>query len=97
MMKREDAKEFFTQDKNSFGLISSLFAFSLIWSLGASVDTPGRKIFDITFKRTVMAEIIMNNKKRKVGYPDKATIYDYQLILNPEELKYEWVKWTELI
>ena len=97
MMKKEDSAEFFSSDKHSFGLVSSLFVFSAVWSFGSSVDTTSRKSFDAALKRIVLAEVIMNNKKRKVGYPEKGTIFDYQLLVNSDEFKYEWVKWADQI
>lgn len=75
-------------EKNTFGLVSSLFAFSFLWSFGAVVDTNSRKVFDSVLKKTILAEIVMTNKKKKVGYPEKGTLYEYVLNINSENVGY---------
>lgn len=39
----------------------------------------------------------MTNKKKKVGYPEKGTLYEYVLNINTENFGYQWVKWADLI
>lgn len=39
----------------------------------------------------------MTNKKKKVGFPEKGTLYEYLLNVNVEAINYEWVKWADLI
>lgn len=86
MMSTEYESQLILNEKNSFALVSSLFSFSCVWSFGASIDSNSRKIFDSTFKKTVIAEIILTNKKKKVGYPEKATLYDYLLKIQDTEV-----------
>lgn len=39
----------------------------------------------------------MNNKKKKVGFPEKGTLYEYMLKVNPNDINYEWIKWVDMI
>lgn len=59
--------------------MSSLFGYACTWSFGGAVDTGSRKLFDAGFKKIIISEIVLANKKKKVGFPDKATLYDYML------------------
>lgn len=82
IMETEVGKDFVGSEKNLFGLVSSIFGFACIWSFGACLDTNSRKIFDATFKRTILSEIVMTNKKKKVGFPEKGILYDYMFDIN---------------
>ena len=39
----------------------------------------------------------MINKKRKVGYPDKGTLFDYNFVIDKSKGTFEWIKWIDLI
>lgn len=58
-------------------MISSIFGFSCIWSFGACIESKFKRLFDHALKKTILAEIIMHNKKRKTGFPEKGLLYDY--------------------
>ncbi|KAL9652089.1 hypothetical protein ABK040_015890 [Willaertia magna] len=67
-------------------LIEPFFLFSLVWSVGASCDQEGRKLFDI-FLREKMKE-----KKLKSLYPNEGLVYDY--FYDTEELV--WKNWASV-
>lgn len=78
-------------------MINGIFIFSVIWSFGAAVDTPSRKIFDQALKRIMNGDITQGKKKKNVSFPEKMTLFDYLFRINQEKLSYEWVKWTDQI
>lgn len=88
IMETESGRESICNEKNLFGIISSVFGFACLWSFGAAVDTNSRKAFDVALKRTILSEIVMNNKKKKVGFPDKGTLYEYMLRISVENGSY---------
>ena len=97
MIKSEEEIEALHNEKSFFSLISSICTFSLVWSFGACLDTVSRKPFDISIKRIITGEILMSNKKRKVGYPDKGTLFDYNFRVDSGKGTFEWIKWVDLI
>jgi len=64
-----------------WNLLEKWFTFSVIWSIGATVDEDGRKIMDYT-----MRDI-------ESMFPHTNTVYDY--FINNE--KNEWASWDEKI
>ncbi|KAL0236923.1 hypothetical protein PCE1_000320 [Barthelona sp. PCE] len=60
-------------------LIEMYFVFSLIWTLGASLDAKSRKNFDM-FLRTIDGQ-----------FPPTDTVYDYHV----DNRKTSWTSWTE--
>ena len=78
-------------------MIGSICTFSFIWSFGACLETQSRKTFDSFLKRLIMSEIIMINKKRKLGNPEKTTLFDYLFRVDQTDGRYEWVKWSDFI
>lgn len=78
-------------------MINGIFIFSVIWSFGAAVDTPSRKIFDQALKRIMNGDITQGKKRKNVSFPEKMTLFDYLFRINQEKLSYEWVKWTDQI
>ena len=63
----------------------SLFVFALMWSVGATTDSKGRKKFDSFVKLTV------NQLGLKVNLPKQGVLYDYLFDLT----KQEWVPWMD--
>jgi len=73
----ENAKK----DEVYYTMLEKWFAFSLIWSVGASVNEEGRNLFD-----SQMRDI-------ESMFPNSLTVYDY--FINTEKL--EWGLWDEKI
>ena len=97
MLKSEEFSELFGSEKIVFAMIGSICTFSFIWSFGACLETQSRKPFDSFLKRIIMSEIIMINKKRKLGNPEKTTLFDYLFRVDPKDGRYEWVKWSDFV
>lgn len=54
------------------------FVFSLIWSLGGSADTNSRKKIEAEIKKLLSGNVaIPNYEKKKVAYPERNTLFDY--------------------
>ena len=66
-------------DENYWLLLEKWFVFSLIWSVGASVDEQGRDAIDICVRDI------------ESGFPHSGLIYDYYVNIE----KKEWVAWSE--
>lgn len=60
-------------------LIEMIFVFSLIWSIGASVDDDGRKKIDLIFRET------------EGTFPNKDTVFEFYVDINNRT----WLHWEE--
>lgn len=72
----------------------SYFLFACTWSLGASVDSKGRKHFDILFKELMTDGLSLENKRRYrilhmvdapskplvTPLPDGGSVYEYRFV-----------------
>ena len=84
-----------------------MFIFSLVWSLGASINSEFRKPFDIYLKKLINGDIELlhseEKKKIKAVFPERGTLYDYKLTpktvshQNKSMLSYDWVLWVDTI
>eukprot|EP00698_Gefionella_okellyi_P007650 TRINITY_DN186_c0_g3_i1.p1 TRINITY_DN186_c0_g3~~TRINITY_DN186_c0_g3_i1.p1 ORF type:complete len:2618 (+),score=811.11 TRINITY_DN186_c0_g3_i1:164-8017(+) len=67
--------------------LEALFLFSLIWSVGATCDSDGRKKFDVFLRDLVMST------GTKLLLPSKGSLYDYVWDQNTST----WVDWMSTI
>lgn len=86
--------------KHRQNMIYCRFAFSLIWSLGGSLNSKEcRKKLDLYIKRLTALEIPVDEgivtKKISKSLPDRGTLYDYNFIVKEKEG--EWILWTDQI
>ncbi|PNI80083.1 LOW QUALITY PROTEIN: DNAH12 isoform 4 [Pan troglodytes] len=75
------------------------FIFSLIWSIGGSCDTDGRRVFDTFIRLIILGKDDENPVPDSVGkwecpFDEKGLVYDYMYELKN---KGRWVHWNELI
>ncbi|XP_078059400.1 dynein axonemal heavy chain 12 [Mustelus asterias] len=90
-----------TEDSDSKNVrvwIMAAFCFALIWSIGASCDIEGRKIFD-AFMREIMSVKSANPLPASVGkwecpFEEKGLVYDYMYEF---KARGRWVHWNETI
>jgi len=74
----EEYYKTFSDVKNRTAIIEGKFIFALIWSFGATANTNSRKKFETEVKRLLSGDIkIANYDKRKLTYPERGSIYDY--------------------
>ncbi|GCC21888.1 hypothetical protein chiPu_0000270 [Chiloscyllium punctatum] len=93
--------EILTEDsdpKNVRVWIMAAFAFGLIWSIGASCDKDGRKIFD-AFLREIVSVKSTEPPPASVGkweclFEEKGLVYDYMYEFKGRG---RWVHWNETI
>jgi dynein heavy chain len=67
--------------------IDPLFIFSLIWSVGATTNEDGRKMFDAFLRQ----ELYTN--KFAWAFPKHGMVYDYMFTVETKK----WVKWLDII
>nr|XP_046487754.1 dynein axonemal heavy chain 1-like [Neodiprion pinetum] len=78
-------------------LISPWVAFSVVWSLGATCDHKGRRIFNDWMRR------MQKDGKHDMQFPAEGMVYDYRLhdggftdpITGTEPVAPTWVKWLD--
>lgn len=80
--------------------IEGFFIFSLIWSLGGTIDFNGRKKFDIFFRELLKKDTMISDEKGKEKpfkftepLPDKDTVFDFVF----DKSKRKWTNWTMLV
>ena len=82
-------------------VIEGKFIFSLVWSFGASADTPSRKKIEQEIKKVLSGDIKMEKyEKRKLSYPERNSLFDYNFTPKKNVApgsSYEWVLWTDYI
>jgi hypothetical protein len=82
-------------------VIEGKFIFSLVWSFGASADTPSRKKIEQEIKKVLSGDIKMEKyEKRKLAYPERNSLFDYNFVPKKNVApgsSYEWVLWTDYI
>ncbi|XP_006892348.1 PREDICTED: dynein heavy chain 12, axonemal [Elephantulus edwardii] len=88
-----------TSSKHIHVWIMACFAFSLIWSVGASCDTDGRIVFDNFLREILMGKNETNPVPKSLGkwechFDEKGLVYDYMYELKNRG---RWLHWTELI
>lgn len=75
--------------------------FSLVWTLGGSADTSSRKKIESEIRKLLSGNIpIPNYDKKKVSFPERNTLFDYNY--SPKKggqpgAAHEWVLWTDYI
>uniref|UniRef100_A0A2K6CWG4 Dynein axonemal heavy chain 12 n=1 Tax=Macaca nemestrina TaxID=9545 RepID=A0A2K6CWG4_MACNE len=84
---------------NYFKYVPACFIFSLIWSIGGSCDTDGRRVFDAFIRLIILGKDEENPVPDSVGkwecpFDEKGLVYDYMYELKN---KGRWVHWNELI
>lgn len=67
--------------------IEAHFIFSLVWSIGITMNADGRKMFDAFLRH----ECIANNMA--FPFPKSGTVYDYLFIVESKK----WVPWMDVI
>jgi len=85
--------------KTRINIIDQRFVFSLVWSVGGSIQTQDRKPFDLFIKRLLGKDIAMpaGVVTKKISLPDRGIMYEYNYALKENKLDCEWVQWVELI
>eukprot|EP00741_Cyanophora_paradoxa_P024938 tig00000056_g24072.t1 len=78
---KENGLDFHADPEGYPRMIEMWFVFSLIWSVGAAVDEPGRKRLDM-FLREIDAQ-----------FPSRDTIYEYYV----DSKKRSWTLWEEKV
>ncbi|XP_058956956.2 dynein axonemal heavy chain 7 [Pocillopora verrucosa] len=88
--------------------LECIFLFSCVWSLGASIDSRGRKDFDKILREVVEGPLSLESKSKYhileivdppprpflCPFPSKGTVYDYRFV---KEGMGKWELWTEEI
>ena len=98
--KFSDAKKFgYYEPKEVNNWIEGMFIFSLVWSLGAPLNTDSREKFDYFLKK-LLVDGISEDEKNKLGlldtvepptkqyailFPEGGSIYNYKFITEKEE------------
>lgn len=67
--------------------IDALFIFALVWSVGATTNEDGRKLFDEFLRQELYAN------KFAFAFPKGATVYDYVFLMDVKK----WAKWMDII
>ena len=67
--------------------IEALFIFSLIWSVGATVNEDGRKMFDAFIRQECHAS------KMSWPFPKTGMVYDYVFVMDFKR----WTRWIDII
>ena len=81
-----DSKKVTADEINELeSMLEEIFFFSLVWSVGCTVDLDGRRKFNSWLRQTMQA----NNQR--VGFPESGMVYDYYFSFKNK--KYEL--WTE--
>ncbi|XP_025602682.2 dynein axonemal heavy chain 1-like [Athalia rosae] len=78
-------------------LITPWVAFSVVWSLGATCDYNGRRVFDTWIRK------MQKDARHDMQFPTQGLVYDYRLhdggftdpIEGSEPLPPTWVKWLD--
>lgn len=70
---------------NLEGMISQLFTFALIWSIGTTTTLEGRLKFDKFFREKI--------QKIGIEFPEENLVYDYKFNTDSKE----WVYWMNTI
>jgi dynein heavy chain len=66
-------------------MITQLFVFASIWSIGTTTTLEGRMKFDIFFREKI--------KKLGIEFPEEKLVYDYKFNIETKE----WQYWMETI
>jgi dynein heavy chain len=69
--------------------LQSLFFFSVIWSIGASIDPPSRKKFSVFFRNLASAT---SQLKVLHPFPAQGEVYDYVF----DKSKSKWTHWMSI-
>jgi dynein heavy chain, axonemal len=97
----EEHAKFYADSKTRTAIIDAKFVFSLVWSFGASADTEGRKKIEHEIKKVLSGAVAIEGfEKKKVSFPDRSSLFDYNYIPkrgSPAGSGYEWVLWTDYI
>jgi len=89
-MKDTDFKEIKEDDlKNTVKILQSQFFFSLIWSLGGSLDEASRK----KINEQLINMISINDPDLSNEIPSEETLYDYKY----DTTSGTWIKWIDTI
>ena len=67
--------------------IDALFIFALIWSIGATTNEDGRKLFDVYLRKELFAN------KFSWLFPHEGMVYDYVFLVTSKK----WSKWISII
>jgi hypothetical protein len=104
LLKDLAKKEFYdtyTDAKIMYSILEGKFVFSLIWSFGASADTLNRKKIEAEIKQVLSGNAKIDNyDKKKVSYPERNTLFDYNFAPKKSVApgsSFEWVLWTDYI
>ena len=84
-----------------FCWLQCLFLFSLVWSVGSSVDDAGRKVFDKNLRKILINDTPNDLKpfvkapavKLVQLFPDSKSVYDFVF----EKKKGKWVPWLDTV
>jgi dynein heavy chain len=68
-------------------ILEPLFIFSLVWSVGCTVDYDGRKNFNVFLRD------LMKSSGSAVSIPEMGSVYDF----NFDRQKKGWVAWTDTV
>ncbi|PRP75973.1 hypothetical protein PROFUN_01689 [Planoprotostelium fungivorum] len=69
-------------------ICSSFFLFSLIWSVGGTTDTPGRRSFSVSLRKD-----IAQYPEDIIPFPPDGQVYDYHF----DQTNRRWINWMETI
>ncbi|XP_056593901.1 dynein axonemal heavy chain 3 isoform X3 [Triplophysa dalaica] len=80
--------------------LQALFLFSVVWSLGGTVNGHSRKKFDAFYRNLIMGAIPSHPRPQSVKltknnvFPERGTVYDYYF---HKQGSGQWNSWTESI
>ncbi|XP_070694441.1 dynein axonemal heavy chain 7 [Pempheris klunzingeri] len=102
----DEAKMKSMNEKDVCSWLEGIFVFSLVWSMGASCDDPGRVVFDTVVREIlngplseetqachgILATVVAPPKQLTVPLPTEGTVYQYRFI---KEGPGRWELWTD--